>query len=72
MGGEGAQTVVQLATGLQHLAGVPVQGLWPRVPGVTQGELDRWAELADSENLAGDLMKSINRATTDTFEPEAS
>lgn len=52
--------------------GVPVQGLWPRVPGVTQGELDRWAELADSENLAGDLMKSINRATTDTFEPEAS
>lgn len=52
--------------------GVPVQGLWPRVPGVTQGELERWAELADSENLAGDLMKSINRATTDTFEPEAS
>lgn len=51
---------------------VPDQGLWARFPGVTQAELQRWAEMAQDANLAQQMMGGLTRATTDTFEPEAS
>lgn len=34
---------------LKEQLGIPARGLWNRVPGVTQNEIDYWNELADSE-----------------------
>lgn len=41
---------------------VPAKGLWPRVPGVTQTELQRWQELADEDPEAM-LAQTLNRAS---------
>lgn len=51
--------------------GVPAQGLWSRIPNTTQGEQERWAELVASDNVAQQIISGLDRATTDTFEPEA-
>lgn len=50
--------------------GVPSQGLWPRIPGTTQGELERWAEMVKQGDVAGSLLEGVNRATSDTFGDE--
>lgn len=41
--------------------GIPKRGLWPRVPNVTQEELDDWADLADEDptNALGTSMRKV-------------
>lgn len=41
--------------------GIPQQGLWHRVPGVTQGELARWERLARDHNRAERLAEGVYR-----------
>jgi hypothetical protein len=43
-----ADAWVKLAAGL----GIPPRALWPKIPGVTQTEADRWASLAESDRVA--------------------
>ncbi len=48
----GAQSLAQTSDALGKLSeslGVPKRGLWRRVPGVTQRELEEWGELLDQE-----------------------
>ena len=48
---------------LREQLGIPAKGLWKRVPGVTQTELDDWDELADEDDPAGVLARSVRRAS---------
>lgn len=41
---------------------IPKRGLWPRVPGVTQGELESWEELAKEEDAQGSMADAVKRA----------
>ncbi|MEU3265108.1 phage portal protein [Streptomyces bacillaris] len=52
---------------LREQLGIPAKGLWKRVPGVTQTELDEWDDLADEEDAVGQLASALTRATA---EPE--
>lgn len=47
---------------LKEQLGIPARGLWDRVPHVTQSEIERWEELADSEPEAA-LAGALRRAT---------
>lgn len=42
-----ADALVKLAAGLE----IPAEGLWHRLPGVTQGELDQWKKLRESDPM---------------------
>lgn len=48
----GAKQLGAVADGLGKLATqlqIPARGLWPRVPGVTQGELNEWLQMHDED-----------------------
>lgn len=61
------RSLAQSADALGKLAeslGVPKRGLWRRVPGVTQNEIDDWEDLREEEDAELMLAASIRRATT--------
>lgn len=48
---------------LREQLGIPAKGLWKRVPGVTQIELDTWNELDESGDAPRALAEALTRAT---------
>lgn len=60
-----AQTADALGKMREQLA-IPTKGLWKRVPGVTQTELDEWDELSQSEDGQLALASALTRATGST------
>ena len=42
--------------------GIPKRGLWPRVPGVTETELEKWDEMAEKDDASGTLADAVRRA----------
>ncbi|WP_367135808.1 phage portal protein [Saccharothrix sp. HUAS TT1] len=61
------RSLAQSADALGKLAdqlNVPKRGLWRRIPGVTQNEIDDWEELREEEDAELQLAQSIRRATT--------
>ncbi|WP_031513685.1 phage portal protein [Streptomyces sp. NRRL F-5123] len=48
---------------LRDQLGIPAQGLWKRVPGVTQTEYEDWVDMAEDEDSAGKLANALTRAT---------
>lgn len=57
-----AQTSDALGKLSQNLK-IPAQGLWSRVPGVTQTELQHWTDLAENDPQAK-MADAMNRATS--------
>ncbi|WJN63103.1 portal protein [Streptomyces phage phiScoe44] len=50
---------------LKEQLGIPARGLWKRVPGVTQTELEDWESMREDDDPIGQLSASISRATPD-------
>jgi hypothetical protein len=50
---------------LREQLGIPARGLWRRVPGVTQDEIEDWEEKAEEDDAVAQLASSIRRATPD-------
>jgi hypothetical protein len=50
---------------LKEQLGIPARGLWKRVPGVTQTELEDWESMREDDDPIGQLATSITRATPD-------
>ncbi|WP_353707286.1 phage portal protein [Cellulosimicrobium sp. ES-005] len=42
---------------------IPRRGLWPRVPGVTQAEIDTWHDMRDDDDYVAQLAQSSTRAS---------
>lgn len=62
------KSLAQAADALGKLAdqlGIPKQGLWRRVPNVTQNEINEWQDLADNEPIAT-LASAVQRSTAQT------
>lgn len=57
-----AQTADALGKMREQLM-IPVRGLWRRVPGVTQNELDEWESLFEEESAELALAQAVERAT---------
>lgn len=61
-----SRSLAQSADALGKLGqqlGIPLQGLWSRVPGVTQTELEDWKNLYDEQDSQAMLAQALNRAT---------
>ncbi|AWY07572.1 portal protein [Streptomyces phage Yosif] len=57
---------------LKDQLGIPERGLWKRVPGVTQTELEDWEQMREDDDAVAQLATSIRRATPDLpVTPEA-
>ncbi|MEU6959600.1 phage portal protein [Streptomyces chrestomyceticus] len=50
---------------LREQLGIPARGLWRRVPGVTQTELEDWEQKAEDEDSVAQLASALTRATPD-------
>ncbi|MFD7738048.1 phage portal protein [Kitasatospora sp. NPDC059800] len=48
---------------LREQLGIPARGLWRRVPGVTQNEIEDWEQHAEDEDPVGQLATALRRAT---------
>jgi hypothetical protein len=62
------KSLAQSADGLGKLSdqlGIPKRGLWPRVPGVKQSELDEWDRLYEEESSDLVISRSLRRAAPD-------
>lgn len=46
---------------LTEKLGVPPKALWPRIPGVSQHELERWKAMADEPGAFDDLVNLLER-----------
>lgn len=60
------RSMAQMADALGKLAetlGIPVRGLWRRIPNVTQNELKEWEELWDEEDREGQMVDAMQRAS---------
>ncbi|MCX5236228.1 phage portal protein [Streptomyces prunicolor] len=63
-----SRSLAQAADALGKLAdqlGIPVRGLWKRVPGVTQTEYEDWEQMAEEDDSVGQLATALTRATPD-------
>lgn len=63
------QSLAQNADALGKLSqqlGIPPQGLWSRVPGVTQGEMDTWKHMADEQNVDLQMTQALQRGGSAT------
>ncbi|XVV02772.1 phage portal protein [Actinosynnema sp. CA-248983] len=63
------RSLAQSADALGKLAeqlNVPRRGLWRRIPGVTQNEIDDWEDLREEEDAELMLAASVRRATAPT------
>ncbi|MFD7259328.1 phage portal protein [Streptomyces sp. NPDC059874] len=61
-----SRSLAQAADALGKLAaqlGIPLRGLWKRVPGVTQTEYEDWVEMAEEDDSVGQLATALTRAT---------
>ena len=56
---------------LQVSLGIPARGLWARVPGVTQPEMEEWERLVEEQDAAGTMAAAIKRATPDRLPSRA-
>jgi hypothetical protein len=56
---QSADALGKLSESLQ----IPKRGLWSRVPDVTQNEIDYWNELRDEDNLDGQMVDALHRAS---------
>ena len=56
---QSADALGKLAEQLQ----VPRKGLWRRIPGVTQTEIDDWTNLYEEEDAERRLAEAVSRAT---------
>lgn len=68
-----AQAVDALGKAAQML-GVPPQGLWPMIPGVSEQDIERWTALAEQNDSLGAFAAMLDRQTaalTDTATPPA-
>ena len=66
------RSLAQSADGLGKLAeslDIPKRGLWSRVPGVTQTEMDEWERLREDNDAELQLAQSIRRAMPEPVEP---
>lgn len=64
-----SRSLAQSADALGKLAtllGIPLRGLWKRVPGVTQTEYEDWVDMAEEDDSVGQLANALKRATPDT------
>ncbi|WP_372407217.1 phage portal protein [Streptomyces luteireticuli] len=48
---------------------IPARGLWARVPGVTQTELEDWEQKAEEDDSIGQLATALQRATPEPASP---
>ena len=58
-----AQAVDALGKAAQML-GVPPQGLWARIPGVTKTDVEEWQRMAEQSDALGQLNQIIERQMT--------
>ncbi|MFE4451428.1 phage portal protein [Streptomyces sp. NPDC056796] len=68
-----SRSLAQAADALGKLAdqlGIPLRGLWKRVPGVTQSEYEDWVEMAEDDDSEGLLARALTRATPAAPTPE--
>lgn len=65
-----AQAVDALGKAAQML-GVPPQGLWHMIPGVTDQDLERWRALAAEQDSLGAFAAMLDRQTAALVEPTA-
>ncbi|MEU3050176.1 phage portal protein [Streptomyces sp. NPDC006984] len=56
---------------LREQLGIPERGLWRRVPGVTQTELEDWEQMREDDDSVAQLSTALTRATVDRSIPEA-
>lgn len=54
---------------LREQLGIPERGLWRRVPGVTQTELEDWEQMREDDDSVAQLAGALNRATPDDAAP---
>lgn len=52
---------------LREQLGIPARGLWSRVPGATAAEVRTWEKLAEQDDPASMLAKSLQSANTNSF-----
>lgn len=48
---------------LREQLAIPAKGLWARVPGVTQNELESWEQMFEEGDPEGQLANALSRAT---------
>lgn len=60
-----AQTVDALGKIVQML-GVPAEGVWERIPGVTETDVERWKQLRQEGDVMGALLGDLARQQTPT------
>lgn len=56
-----AQTVDALGKAVQMLQ-VPPQELWAKIPGVTEGDVERWRDAAEAQNDTAQMAEAMSRA----------
>jgi hypothetical protein len=56
---QSADALGKLAEALE----IPKRGLWPRVPGVTQNEIEEWEDLREQDDSVGLLAGALRRAS---------
>ncbi|MFG2147347.1 phage portal protein [Streptomyces sp. NPDC048696] len=54
---------------LREQLGIPERGLWRRVPGVTQTELEDWEQMREDDDSVAQLAGALTRATPDVEVP---
>lgn len=60
-----AQTVDALGKMVQML-GVPAEGAWERIPGITEQDVVRWREMRNNGDVFGNMLADMQRQTTVT------
>jgi hypothetical protein len=43
---------------------IPKRGLWERIPGITQGEIDYWNDLRETDDFERQMAESLERASS--------
>ncbi|MFE4635064.1 phage portal protein [Streptomyces sp. NPDC056773] len=64
--GQSADALGKLRTQL----GIPERGLWRRVPGVTQTELEDWEQMREDDDSVAQLAGALTRATPEAVPTE--
>lgn len=67
----GSKSLSQVADALGKLAEqlrIPPEGLWERIPGVTQSTVDRWRQLREESDPFAGLVSELNRGATSPAE----
>lgn len=65
-----SRSLAQAADALGKMAqmlGIPPQGLWEKIPGVTQQDVQRWKQLAQEDDVFSGLLRQLSNSV----EPDA-